>query len=766
MRTEFEQTQMLYEFAMSIGNSLNLIEMLRTSLKTFMRKMNCPAGGIYFYSTKVSTDLIEPTGFKKIITIPKQTDFVTFIKDNLSLLPVQISESDPHQLFNQFSQSLPICRTTENGTSHIVELPGLGIVVLCKKTEIDLQLLTALKPIFSKLAVACKACLQNEELKQHQNSLTHMVTEKTGKLLKKNLQLTREIESRKQTESALRESEEKYRELVQNANSIILRWNTQGKITFFNEFAQSFFGFTEEEIIGRHVVGTIVPKTESTGRDLRPLMDEISNNPTQYEYNVNENMKKDGSKVWIAWTNKVLTDSTGQISGVLSIGNDITEKRRTEQELIESEARYRVFLSNDVYAICIFDVKTRRFVYVNDAWLTLYGYKKNEVGDLTIYDVSAEPETTRSAVKHSAEMGPVFIPERIHRKKNGSVFTVELYAGPFVRKGKQLMYVLVRDITEQKQSENLLRQAKEEAEAANRAKSAFLANMSHELRTPLNAIIGFSQLMTRDPSLSAEQQGNLSTIVKSGEHLLSLINDVLEFSKIEAGRSVLSVKEFDLHHMLFDLNEMFLLRAKQKELDLAFHQDKNVPRIIRADQSKIRQVLINLLGNAVKFTETGGISLLVTTSTEIADNGHVRPSETEKNKTSSPRNGGEFLTKSVDNSNQDETEVDTILCFEVTDTGMGIDEAEQKNVFDAFFQTRQGEQIYHGTGLGLSISQKFVQMMGGNLSFSSTSGKGSTFSWDIPVKQVVSVETDFMPPPLINGSSDWSPANRNFDCWS
>ena len=717
MGSEFEQTQMLYEFAMSIGNSLNLQKMLRTCLKTFMRKMNCPVGGVYFYSIKKSsTETTESQLFEKIITIPKQIAPIGLFQDALSLLPLIKTESDAHL----FVQTLPICRTTENGCSHIIELPGHGIIILCRKTEIDPHLLEAMKPICSKLAIACRACFQNEELMQHQNNLKHLVSKKTGELLQKNYQLTREIETRKQTELALRESEEKYRELIQNANSIILRWDTQGKITFFNEFAQSFFGFTEKEILGRHVVGTIVPETESTGRDLRPLMERISGNPKKYETNVNENMKKDGSKVWIAWTNKVLIDTSGQVSGVLSIGNDITEKRKTEQELLESEARYRVLLSNKVYAICIFDVKTREFVDVNDAWLTLYGYGKNEVNALTISDVSAELENSQSKMVHSDETGAVFIPERTHRKKDGTLFTVELYAGPFVRKGKQLMYVVVRDITKQKQSENLLRQAKEEAESANRAKSAFLANMSHELRTPLNSIIGFSQLMTRDPSLSMEQQGNLSTIVKSGEHLLSLINDVLEFSKIEAGRSALSRKEFDLHHMLFDLKEMFLLRAKQKAIYLEFFQDKSVPRTVWADESKIRQILINLLGNAVKFTETGGISVHVSASKRLTN-------------------------QSVETMEKDTTKVDTILNFEVMDTGMGIDEAEQENVFDAFFQTSQGEQVFHGTGLGLSISQKFVQMMSGDLFFTSKPGKGSTFSLNIPVKQVPSIEATFLP---------------------
>jgi CheY-like chemotaxis protein len=224
--------------------------------------------------------------------------------------------------------------------------------------------------------------------------------------------------------------------------------------------------------------------------------------------------------------------------------------------------------------------------------------------------------------------------------------------------------------------------------------------MSHELRTPLNAIIGFSELMRRDPGIPHEQLDNLEIIGRSGEHLLSLINDVLEFSKIEAGRIVLHQQNLDLHQLLLGLEEMFRLRAQQKGLSLEFKRGIDVPQYIRTDQNKLCQILINLLVNAVKFTETGGITLLVT-SRKSGKCGQT---------------GG------------------CVVSFEVVDTGVGILPEEQGNIFDAFFQSGNQCSSQLGTGLGLSISQKFANLMGGVLVVNSEVGKGTRLAFDIPVE--------------------------------
>ncbi|MEA5477391.1 cache domain-containing protein [Pseudanabaena galeata UHCC 0370] len=262
---------------------------------------------------------------------------------------------------------------------------------------------------------------------------------------------------------------------------------------------------------------------------------------------------------------------------------------------------------------------------------------------------------------------------------------------------------VARDITESKKVEQQLNQAKQAAEAASKAKGQFLASMSHELRTPLNAILGFAQLMVRDTSLKDNHRSYLKIIHDSGEHLLELINDVLDMSKIESGRITLNITSFDLYHLLDTLEKMFRLKVNDKSLQLLFRRSSQVPQWINTDEGKLRQILINLLSNAIKFTNQGSIIL----SIDIESNSKLESLIQEK--------------------------TPTILKFTVEDTGEGIPANYLGKIFEAFEQTELGKRTAEGTGLGLPISLKFAQFMGGEITVSSQLGEGSIFRVYLPV---------------------------------
>jgi len=328
-----------------------------------------------------------------------------------------------------------------------------------------------------------------------------------------------------------------------------------------------------------------------------------------------------------------------------------------------------------------------RFIEVNEVACRRLGYSAREFSRMTLRDVTAQdcnPEVWREFV----DSGEAFEQKRL--SKDNKELWVETRVQRLRYGSTPALMLLEHDVTSLHATMEQLKKAKVQAESANRSKSAFLANMSHEIRTPMNAILGYTQLLRRDRSLNVTAREHLEIIHRSGEHLLALINDILELSKVEAGRVNVSDELFDMERMMKDLERMFQLRIKQKGLCFAVESSWDLQGSIKADQGKVRQILINMLGNAVKFTENGGI---------IVRYGAVR----------SAILGGKVR-----------------IWVDVEDTGRGIAPEEIGKVFRPFEQAASGI-VEGGTGLGMAISREYARIMGGDITVVSKLGRGSTF---------------------------------------
>ncbi|MBN1872782.1 MAG: PAS domain S-box protein [Anaerolineae bacterium] len=456
--------------------------------------------------------------------------------------------------------------------------------------------------------------LVRQDLMELNADLEFQVRVRTTDLRRSNRRLEQEIAERTQIAEQLRFQAM----LLEQIKDLIIATDLEGRITYVNDAVIQQTGRSHEELLGTtvHILG------ENPDRSV--IQDDIVYQTLQHgawqvrviNYNRQHQEFILDTRTWVVY------DAEGNPTGMVGISTDVTEQVRIEEAL-----RFTQFVVDHMVDAAYWVTADGHVVYVNEAACRCMGYTHEELLTLGVTDlVSDYTDALWSVLWQRLKQQGALIFESLYKKKDGIIYPVEVRTNYVQFQGQEYACGIVSDITARKQTEEILQQAKafaEErtqaaetalrlAEAANRAKSEFLANMSHELRTPLNAVLGFSELMTRDPNLIQTQRENLEIIERSGEHLLALINDVLDLSKIEAGRIELQPEVFDLHEMLLGLGEMFSLRAQQKGLTVVFDLTPDVPRYIRADVGKLRQVLINLLSNAIKFTDKGGITLRVT----------------------------------------------------------------------------------------------------------------------------------------------------------
>ncbi len=426
-------------------------------------------------------------------------------------------------------------------------------------------------------------------------------------------QLNEELESIvEQRTAALRQSEEKFAKAFRSTpHAITITRLKDGSHIEVNDSFCQMTGYTNEEIIGHTTLElNLWVNREDRDRLFQLLTEKGSLRNYEFEFRTKFN------DIRAVLLSAEIIEVDGQIC-VLSVSQDITERKWTEEELRKSEERWQLVLRGNKDGIWDRNLKTGE-VFRSNRWKEILGYEEDEVADtwdewiMRIHpdDIDRVMETN---VKHLKKIIPNYVVEYRLQCKDGSYKWVQDRGQAlWDEQGNPVRFVGSHtDISDRKQIELALQEAKEAADAANRAKSQFLANMSHELRTPLNAILGFTQLLGRDSSLKPEQQEQLEIITRSGEHLLGLINNVLQMSKIEVGQVTVNKNTFDLHRLLGSLEEMLQLQAEKKGLQLIFDYPANLPQYVQTDESKLRQVLINLLANAIKFTDEGGVTLRV-----------------------------------------------------------------------------------------------------------------------------------------------------------
>jgi PAS domain S-box-containing protein len=524
-----------------------------------------------------------------------------------------------------------------------------------------------------------------------------------------------DITARTKAEQALNESEERFRFMVEEVSDYaILLLDREGKVASWNSGTRRLKQFEAAEIIGRHHSCFYLPEDVAQGKPDHALQQASTQGRVEEE---GWRVRKDGSRFWANVVITALHDQTGRLKGFSQITRDLTLRKQAEVELQKQETRLRAIVDHAIDGIITVD-DHGTIESFNPAAERLFGYAAAEVLGQNITLVMPEPYhgAHDSDLANDQRTGAAKIlgtgREVLGRHKDGSVFPIELSVSEMQLGNQRRFTIFARDITERRTVQSKLKLTASAMESKNRelalahnralaatqAKSKFLASMSHEIRTPMNAIIGMADLL-QDTVLSQDQQEYVHRFSRAATNLTDLLNEILDISKIEAGHLELESMPFDLADLVDKTAEMMAVRANAKALALMAFVHPDVPPCVMGDPTRLRQVLVNLTGNAIKFTEQGEVVIRIDPSRDQED-----PST---------------------------------LHFSVSDTGIGIPADKTQTIFDSFTQVDSSTtRKYGGTGLGLSISTRIIEQMGGGIEVTSTEGRGSTFSFTVPMAAV------------------------------
>ena len=508
-----------------------------------------------------------------------------------------------------------------------------------------------------------------------------------------------DITERKRAQEALEQLKQQNELLLSSAGEGIYGLDTQGRTTFVNPAAAMMIGWKVEELIGKpqhDILHHTKPDGSPYPREECPIYAAFKDGGVHH---VTDEVfwRKDGSSFPVEYVSTPIRER-GEITGAVVIFRDITERKRAEK----LSQRLGRILDNSFNEIYVFDAQTYRFTQINQGALNNLGYTMEELKHMTPWDLKpAFDEQSFAALVEPLHRGEkeLLIFETEHQRKDGSLYPVEVRLQLSRTEAPPVFVAIIADITERKLAEETIHAAREQAELANRTKSEFLANMSHELRTPLNAIIGFSEIIrteTFGPVGNAKYGEYVTDIHNSAHHLLNLINDVLDLSKVESGKDELYEEDLKVPDLVDNACRLIRQRAEKHAIKLNIELADELP-YLRADERKLKQVLVNLLSNAVKFTDAGGkVTLRVWCH---SDSGFV---------------------------------------FQVSDTGIGIASEDIPKVLSQFGQVESTFSRQHeGTGLGLPLTKSLVELHGGSLDLQSKAGVGTTVTVRLPAERIV-----------------------------